>query len=61
MVEALINIGRPAIPAMLENVKTAKGGKKTELSVMVINGVERPIVATEDHSPKGTLMRRTNL
>jgi hypothetical protein len=43
--EALIKIGRPSIPAMLENIKAAKGENVTKLSVEVIQYVETPAIA----------------
>jgi hypothetical protein len=43
--EALIKIGRPSIPAMLENIKAAKGEEVTKLSVEVIQYVETPAIA----------------
>jgi hypothetical protein len=45
VVEALVKIGRPAIPAMLENIKAAKGEKVTELSIKVIQHVETLAIA----------------
>lgn len=45
VVEALIKIGRPSIRAMLDNIKTAKSKKVTELSVDVIRYVETPAIA----------------
>lgn len=44
-VDALVRIGRPAIPAMLANIKDAKGEKITELSVKVIQYAETPSIA----------------
>jgi hypothetical protein len=44
-VEALIKIGRPSIPAMLDNIKVAKGENVTKLSVDVIQYVETPVIA----------------
>lgn len=45
VVEALVKIGRPAVPAMLENIKAGKGEKIMKLSVKVIRHVETPIIA----------------
>jgi len=45
VVEALVRIGRPAIPAMLENIEAGKGEKITELSVKVIRHVGTAAIA----------------
>lgn len=41
---ALLKIGRRAIPAMLDNIKTAKREKITRLSVWVIQHIETPAI-----------------
>jgi len=45
IVEALIRIGRPAIPEMIKNIETSEDKKVRELSARVIRYVEGPEVA----------------
>lgn len=44
-VDALLRIGQRSVPAMLDNIKAAKGEKITELSVDVIQHIESPAFA----------------